>query len=78
MNNGSASASFRLLLSQLFNFFAAFNLVHKDLGRLEARDEMFIDYESRIAGDITGNFFLALLIYETAEPTDIDVVSVRH
>jgi len=68
----------RLFFSELFDFLAAFDLVHENFGRFEAWDEMFINYKGRVAGYISRNFFLALFIDKASEPANVDVVSVRH
>lgn len=39
---------------------------------------MLIDYDGRITRDVTGNLFLSLLIDETAETANVDVVAISH
>ena len=68
----------QLLFRQLFYFITAFDLVHKDLRRLKAGDEVLIDHECSITGNISGDLFLALLIDEAAKAANVDVVTIRH
>lgn len=68
----------RLLFSHLFYLLTVFNLVDKDLSWFKARDEMFIDHQGSVPGDIPRNLFLSLLINETTETTYVNVVSVCH
>lgn len=67
-----------LLFRQLFYFIAGFNLIHKDFCGLKAGDEMFIDHECGVPGNVSGDFFLALLVNEASKATDVDVVTIRH
>jgi hypothetical protein len=67
-----------LLLGELLHLFAVLDLVYKDLGRLEAGDVVLINDDGRIAGNVAGNFFLALLVYKAPETTYINIMSTRH
>ena len=39
---------------------------------------MFVDNDRCVAGDVTCNFLLSLLVNETAEAADINVLTARH
>lgn len=39
---------------------------------------MLVNNNSRVAGDITGNFFLSLLINKASESANVDVVATSH
>ena len=68
----------RLFIGMLFHLLAVFNLIYKDLGRLKTGDEVFIDHQSSVPGDVPGNFLFAFLVDETTEAADINVVAVCH
>ena len=67
-----------LLLCQLLYFVAVLDLIDEDFGRLKAGNEMLIDNDSRIAGNVSGNFFLSLFIDETSESANINIMAARH
>lgn len=39
---------------------------------------MFVNYQGGVAGDVSRYFFLSFLVYETAKPTNVDIMAVRH
>ena len=67
-----------LLLGQLFYFFAAFDLVHKNFSRLKTWDKVLFNYKGRVSGNIPRNFFLAFLIDKTTKPANVNVIAIRH
>jgi len=68
----------RLLFRQLFHLIAALDLIHKDLRRFKTGDEVLIDHQCGITGNIPGDLFLALLVNEAPEATNVDVITIRH
>jgi len=62
----------------LLNFLAVLDFVHKDFGRLEAWNKVFIDYDGGVAGNVACNFLLTLLIDEASEATNINIMAVGH
>lgn len=67
-----------LLLGKLLHLLAVLDLAYEDLGRLEAGDIVLINDDGRIAGDVAGNFFLALFVHKAPEATHINIVPTRH
>ena len=67
-----------LFLSELFYFVAVLDLVYEDLGRLEAWNEVLINDDGGVARNVARNFFLSLLIDETTEAPDINIMSSGH
>ena len=39
---------------------------------------MFLNHDSRVAGDVAGNFLLSFFVNETAEAPHINIMAVRH
>lgn len=39
---------------------------------------MFIDHDGRVAGDVAGDFLFSFFIDETSEPTNVNVMAIRH
>lgn len=62
----------------MFHLLTVLDLVDKDLGRLEAWNEMLFNHQSSVSGNISRNLALAFLVDEAAEATDINVVTIRH
>ena len=67
-----------LLFCQLLNLVAALNLVDKNFRGFEAGNEMLINDDRSIPGNIAGNFLLPLLINKTPEAANINVVAAGH
>jgi hypothetical protein len=63
------------LLSELLHLVAVLDLVDKDLRRLEAGDEMFVDNNGSVARDVAGDLLLPLFVDETAKAADVDVLA---
>ena len=59
-------------------FVAVLDLIDEDFSRLKAGNEMLIDNDRGIAGNVSGNFFLSLFIDETSESTNIDIMAAGH
>lgn len=66
------------LLCELFHLVAVLDLVDEDLRRLKTGNEMFVDDDSSIAGDVTSDFLFSLLIDKAAKAPDVDVLAARH
>ena len=62
----------------MFNLLTVLDLVDKNLGRLEAWNEMLLNHEGSVSGNISRNIALAFLVDEAAKATDINVVTIRH
>lgn len=67
-----------LFLSQLLHFLAVLDLVDENFCGLETGNEMLIDHQCRISGNISRNFLLALFINEASETANIYVASIGH
>jgi hypothetical protein len=63
------------LLCELLHLVTILDLIDKNLGGLEAWDIVFVDNDGRIAGDVACDLLLPLLVDETAEATDIDILA---
>jgi hypothetical protein len=72
----SRIAYYYLLFFQLFDLIAVLDLVHENFGRLKTGDIMFIDYQGRVPGNVSGNLFLSLLVNKAAKSTDVDVIAI--
>lgn len=73
----------RFLISSQFYFqllylFAILDLINKDLCRLKARYEMFINDQRGVARDVSRNFLFSFFVDKTSETTDINIVPVGH
>lgn len=67
-----------LLLSELLYLITAFDFIDKHLGRLEAGDEMLINDNCSVPGDVASDLFLPLLIHKTSKATNIDIMATGH
>ena len=65
-----------LLLCELFHFFAALDLIHKNFGWLKAWDKVLVDDKRSITGDVSRDFLLTLLVDKTSKTADIYVIAV--
>lgn len=54
------------------------DLVDKDLSGLETGNKVFINHNSRVAGDIAGNFFLSLLVDKATKSANVDILPAGH
>ncbi len=61
-----------------YYFLAAFDFGNKRFARLKARNEMLVNNERGILGDVAGYFAGALLVYKRAEATHVNVVALSH
>jgi hypothetical protein len=64
--------TFRLILLNRSIFYTRLNLFNKDFSRLEAWDEVFVDYHGRVFGNIPGDLLSSLLVNEAAKPSHIN------
>jgi len=62
----------------LLHFVAVLDLVDEDLGGFEAGDVVLVDDDRGVAGNIPGNLLLSLLVDETSEAADVNVLTSRH
>lgn len=65
-----------LFFGMLFHLLAVLDLVYEDLGGLEARNKMFVNDKSGIAGNISGYFLFAFLVDKAAKTPDVYVMAV--
>jgi len=72
------SLTSNLFFSQLFYLFAVLDLIDEDFRRLKAWNKMFVNYQCRVAGDISSNFLFSLFIDETAKSSYIYILSACH
>ena len=74
---GFRSLSFR---SSIFAYYllAAFDFGNESFAGLEARDVVLVDDERRVFRDVASYFAGALLVYERAEATHVNVVALSH
>ena len=70
------SLNFYLLFFQLLHLIAILDLINENFSRFETGHVMFIYYQGGVARDISGNFFLSLLINKAAKTTDVDVITI--
>ena len=67
-----------LFFRQLFYLVAVLDLVDKDLSGLKTGDIVLVNHNSRVTGDIAGNFFLSLFVDKASKSTDVDILSAGH
>ena len=68
----------RLFISGLLYFFAILDLIHKNLGRLKARNIMFINNQCSISGNVPRDLFLSLFVNKTSKAPDVEVIATGH
>ena len=65
-------------LNPLLEAFAVFDFLNENLGRLEARNEMFIYYYCRVFGYVSCDFLCSFFVYKTPKTPHIYVFSTSH
>lgn len=63
------------LLGELLHLVTILDLIDKNLRGLEAWDIVFVNNDRSIAGNVTSDLLLPLLINKTAEAADINVLA---
>lgn len=69
---------FYLLFFQLLYLVAILDLINEYFSRFKTGHVMFIYYQGGVARDVSGNFFLSLLIDKATKTPNVDVIAIRH
>jgi len=67
-----------LFLSELFYLIAVLDFADKNFGRLETWNEVFVDNNGSVAGNISCDFLFPLFVDKASKPTNVNIVAAGH